>query len=87
MYPHQPPTAQILACHCLAMEQNKKLFERANALNRRASELLDLPDLDSEKFLHYLQLRGKAEAQYRDALEHLELLNTQFPNVDETKTL
>jgi uncharacterized membrane protein len=75
----QYTTAQLLACRCLAMEQNKKLFEEANALSRAAFDLLDQPDLDSEKFHRYLQLRGKAEALFREALDHLTLLNEHFP--------
>ncbi|MFY0727249.1 hypothetical protein [Pseudomonas sp. NFX15] len=74
-------TAQLLACRRLAMAQNEKLFEEANALNRSAHDLLDRPDLDSDLFLHYLQLRGKAEAMFREALEHLSIVNEQFPPV------
>jgi hypothetical protein len=72
-------TDQLIACRCLAMEQNKKLFEEANALSRAAFDLLDRPDFDSEIFQQYLQLRGKAEALFREALDHLTLLNEQFP--------
>ncbi|MBZ9780953.1 hypothetical protein K9857_05245 [Pseudomonas sp. REP124] len=71
--------AQLLACRRFAMEQNKKLFEEANALNRCASEMLEQPDFDSEKFLEYLQQRGKADAMFRQALDHISLLNEQFP--------
>jgi uncharacterized membrane protein len=72
-------TAQLIACRRLAMEQNKKLFEKANALSRCAFDLLDSPDFDSETFHHYLRLRRKAEALFREALDHLILLNEQFP--------
>jgi uncharacterized membrane protein len=70
---------QSQACRRLAMEQNKKLFEEANVLSRSASDLLEHAHLDSERFLRYLELRKKADAQYRDALEHLKLLTEQFP--------
>ncbi|RKS27522.1 hypothetical protein BJ917_0372 [Pseudomonas sp. WPR_5_2] len=75
----QHTTTHLMACRRLAMEQNEKLFEAANTLNRSAIDLLDRPDLDSEMFLHYLQLRGKAEALFREALDHLSLINEQFP--------
>lgn len=75
----QYSSAQLAACRCLAMEQNKKLFEEANALSRCAFDMLDQPDFDSEKFHQYLQLRGKAEALFREALDHFALLNEHFP--------
>ncbi|MNN16395.1 hypothetical protein D3C76_791370 [compost metagenome] len=75
----QYTNAQLLACRCLAMEQNKKLFDEANAISRAAFELLEQPDLDSDKFQHYLQLRRKAETLFCEALDHLILLNENFP--------
>jgi hypothetical protein len=71
---------QINACHCVAMEQNKKLFERANAINRSALDLLDRSDFDNETFLVYLQLRKKANNLFAEALEHITLLNALFPS-------
>ncbi|MGH8385012.1 MAG: hypothetical protein ACRESJ_05885 [Pseudomonas sp.] len=78
MYAQYSP-AQLRACRRFAMQQNKKLFEEANALSRCALDMLDQPDFDSEKLLQYLQLRAKAEAMFREALEHIALLNEQFP--------
>ena len=75
----QYTNAQLLACRCLAIEQNKKLFDEANAISRAAFDLLEQPDLDSEKFQRYLQLRRKAEALFYEALDHLTLLNENFP--------
>ncbi|NUU37824.1 hypothetical protein [Pseudomonas sp. C2B4] len=75
----QHTTTHLMACRSLAIEQNEKLFEEANALNRFAINLLDRPDLDGEMFLQYLQLRGKADALFREALDHLNLINQQFP--------
>lgn len=75
----QYTNAQLLACRRLAMEQNKKLFDEANAISRSAFELLEQPDLDSEKFQRYLQLRRKAEILFCEALDHLTLLNENFP--------
>ncbi|EJM00378.1 hypothetical protein PMI18_03106 [Pseudomonas sp. GM102] len=84
----QHTNAHRTACRRLAMEQNEKLFEEANALNRSAFDLLDRPDLDSEMFLQYLQLRGKADAKFREALDHLSLINEQFPALsNEPETL
>ena len=70
---------QRLACRDLALEQNQKLFNEANALSRSAFDLLERADFDSEKFDQYLRLRAKAEALFREAIEHLGVLNTHFP--------
>ncbi|MGF6220148.1 hypothetical protein [Pseudomonas sp. YL-218 TE3947] len=84
----QHTNAHLTACRRLAMEQNEKLFEEANALHRSAIDLLDRPDLDSEMFLQYLQLRGRADAKFREALDHLSLINEQFPALsNEPETL
>ncbi|MBV6822096.1 hypothetical protein [Pseudomonas sp. PD9R] len=72
-------TAQLIACRSLAMEQNKKMFADANALSRAAFDVLDHPDFDSDQFHYYLHLRGKAEALFREALDHFTLLNEHFP--------
>ncbi|MEB2518759.1 hypothetical protein SOP85_25525 [Pseudomonas sp. YuFO20] len=71
---------QIIACRRVAMEQNRKLFEEANAINRSALDLLDRSDFDSEMFLVYLQLQEKAKHLFREALEHITLLEEQFPS-------
>jgi hypothetical protein len=71
---------QINACRRVAMEQNKKLFEQANAINRTALDLLDSCDFDNETFLVYLQLRKKANNLFAEALEHITLLNAHFPS-------
>lgn len=69
----------MMACRQLAMEQNQKLFNEANALSKSAFELLEHPDFDSEMFDEYLRLRGKAEALFYEAIEHLRVLNKHFP--------
>ena len=71
--------AKVMACRQLAMEQNQKLFYEANALNRSSFDLLEQPDLDSEMFDEYLRLRGKAEALFGEAIEHLGVVNEHFP--------
>mgnify|MGYP001084665543 CR=1 FL=1 len=74
----QRTNTHLTACRRLALERNEKLFEEANALNRSAIDLLERPDLDNEMFLQYLQIRGKAESLFREALDHLCLINEQF---------
>jgi hypothetical protein len=71
---------QIIACRRLALEQNQKLFEEANAINRSALDLLERSEFDSEMFLVYLQLQEKAKNRFREALEHITLLNEHFPS-------
>lgn len=71
--------AKMMACRQLAMEQNQKLFNEANALSNSAFDLLEHPDFDSEMFDEYLRLRGKAEALFGEAIEHLGVLNEHFP--------
>ncbi|CRM64242.1 hypothetical protein [Pseudomonas sp. 31 R 17] len=76
---HTDTYAKRMACRQLAMEQNQKLFDEANALSRSAFDLLECADFDSEKFDHYLRLRARAEALFREAIEHLGVLNKHFP--------
>lgn len=71
---------QIIACRRIAIEQNKKIFEEANAINRSALDLLDRSDFDNEMFLVYLLLREKAKNRFKEALEHITLLNEHFPS-------
>ena len=71
--------AKMMACRQLAMEQNQKLFNDANTLSCNAFDLLDRPDFDSEMFDEYLRMRGKAEALFREAIDHLGVLNKHFP--------
>jgi hypothetical protein len=75
----QLSTAQLIACRRVAMEQNEKLFTEANDLNRQAYDLLDHPDFNSDMFMEYLQLRKKFQALFCEAMDHLALLNEQFP--------
>ncbi|WP_300628464.1 hypothetical protein [Pseudomonas sp.] len=70
---------QRLACRDLALEQNQKLFNEANALSRSAFDLLERADFDSDMFIEYLRLRGKAQALFCEAIDHLGVLNTHFP--------
>lgn len=70
---------KMMACRQLAMEQNQKLFNEANALSKSAFDLLEHPGFDSEMFDEYLRLRGKAEALFGEAIEHLGVVNEHFP--------
>jgi hypothetical protein len=73
-------TDQNIACRRVAMDQNQKLFEKANAINRSALDLLESSDFDSEMFLVYLQLQEKAKSLFTEAIEHLTLLDEHFPS-------
>ncbi|WP_445576735.1 hypothetical protein GKKCFE_15020 [Pseudomonas sp. E141] len=70
---------KLMACRRLALEQNERLFDEANAYSRRAFDLLEHPDFDCEMFEEYLHIRHKAESLFRDAIEHLSALNEHFP--------
>lgn len=72
---------QIKACRTLALERNQQLFEEAQALNRQAHELLEGHDLDFKKFDYYQALRRKADSKFEDAIEHLCVLNADFPPI------
>jgi uncharacterized protein VirK/YbjX len=70
---------KLMACRRLALEQNQRIFHEANAINCSAGVLLDRPDLDCEIFDEYLRMRRKADALFREAIDHLKLLNQVFP--------
>lgn len=72
---------QIKACRALALERNRQLFEEAQALNRAAHELLEGHDLDIEAFEHYRAMRKKADLLFAQAIEHLCVLNEDFPPI------
>lgn len=82
MYSHLT-ASQLIACRNVALEQNTKLFEEANTLAHSAFDLLDSPHLDSDMFFLYMQLRDKANTLFREALDHLVLLNEEFPSPTE----
>ncbi|WP_419736468.1 hypothetical protein [Pseudomonas sp. COR18] len=71
----QPHHAPLEACKRFALEQNRRLFDRAYALQHAAYELLERPDLDAETFSHYQTLKAKAQSQAREAIEHLQLVD------------
>jgi uncharacterized membrane protein len=73
--------AQIKACRALALERNRQLFEEAQALNRAAHELLESDQLDTQQFDHYRALRKKADLKFEEAIEHLCVLNEDFPPI------
>ncbi|MBK5373254.1 hypothetical protein JFT81_01215 [Pseudomonas sp. TH43] len=73
--------AQIKACRALALERNRQLFDNAHTLNRAANELLDAQNLDIEQFERYRALRKKADSMFEDAIDHLYVLNEDFPPI------
>ncbi|MBC9000290.1 hypothetical protein IAI51_27560 [Pseudomonas sp. N40(2020)] len=73
--------AQIKACRALALERNRQLFEEAQTLNRAAHELLETGQLDVEQFEQYRTLRRKADVKFADSIEHLCVLNEDFPPI------
>jgi len=73
--------AQIKACRALALERNRQLFEEAHELNRAANALLEQTPTDFERFEQYRALRKKADAKFEDAIDHLWVLNEDFPPI------
>lgn len=73
--------AQIKACRALALERNRQLFENAHALNRAANEMLETDNLDFEQFEHYRAMRKRADLMFEDAIDHLCVLNEDFPPI------
>ncbi|WP_243243205.1 hypothetical protein [Pseudomonas atacamensis] len=73
--------AQIKACRALALERNRQLFEEAHELNRAANALLEQTPTDFERFEQYRALRKKADAKFEDAIDHLCVLNEDFPPI------
>ncbi|WP_223512399.1 hypothetical protein [Pseudomonas sp. GL-B-19] len=78
---HYSSPDQIKACRALALERNRQMFEEAQNLSRCAFELLDGGDLDVELFDRYQALRRKADSKFQEAIEHLQLLNEDFPPI------
>lgn len=69
------------ACRAFALDRNRQLFEEAQALSNIAFELLEGSELDAEQFDRYQAVRRKADAKYQEAIEHLQLLNKEFPSM------
>jgi hypothetical protein len=80
MMQYSPPD-QIKACRALALERNRQMFEEAQGLSRCAFEMLDGGNLDVELFDRYQALRRKADLKFQEAIEHLHLLNEDFPPI------
>jgi hypothetical protein len=72
---------QINACRAFALERNSQLFEEAQALNRAAYNMLEGQQLDAELFDRYQAIRRKADVRFEEAIEHLRLLNEDFPSM------
>jgi hypothetical protein len=78
---HYSTSDEIKACRALALERNHQMFEEAQALSRSAFALLEGSDMDVEQFDRYRALRRKADLKFKEAIEHLRLLNEDFPPV------
>lgn len=76
---------EIKACRAFALERNQQMFEEAQALSRDAFAMLEGSDLDGEVFDRYLALRRKADLKFAEAIEHLRVLNENFPPIPATK--
>jgi hypothetical protein len=57
------------------------MFEDAQALSRSAFEMLEDGDMDLERFERYRAMRRKADLKFQEAIEHLRLLNADFPPI------
>jgi hypothetical protein len=65
-----------------ALECNRLLFEEAHLLSREAFELLEKAELDAELFTQYQALRQKADVKFQDAIDHLRLIEEEFPSTE-----
>jgi hypothetical protein len=72
---------QIKACRAFALECNRQMFEEAQSLSRCAYEMLEVGDMDLERFDRYQAMRRKADLKFQEAIEHLRLLNADFPPI------
>lgn len=76
---------EIKACRAFALERNQQMFEEAQSLSREAYAMLEGSDLDGEVFDRYLALRRKADLKFAEAIEHLRVLNENFPPIPSAK--
>lgn len=72
---------EIKACREFALQRNHQMFEEAEALNQRAFALLEGSELDGEQFDRYQAMRRKADVKFAEAIEHLRVLNAEFPSM------
>ncbi|KPN90639.1 hypothetical protein AL066_09960 [Pseudomonas nunensis] len=70
------------ACRDFALECNRQLFEDAHLLSQEAFELLEKAELDAELFTHYQALRYKADMKFEEAIDHLRLIEEEFPSAE-----
>ncbi|CAI8763143.1 DUF1778 domain-containing protein [Pseudomonas sp. IT-P12] len=78
---------EIKACRAFALERNHQMFEEAQALSRNAFDLLEAGDLDGELFDRYQALRRKADLKFAEAIEHLRVLNENFPPIHQAASV
>ncbi|MHC8333401.1 hypothetical protein [Pseudomonas sp. LB3P25] len=78
---HYSTSDEIKACRAFALERNRQMFQDAQALSRSAWALLEVSDMDVELFDRYQAMRRKADLKFEEAIEHLRLLNEDFPPI------
>ncbi|MHC8401114.1 hypothetical protein ACYZTX_17015 [Pseudomonas sp. MDT1-17] len=78
---HYSTSDEIKACRAFALERNRQMFEEAQALSRSAFALLEGSDMDVELFDRYRAMRRKADLKFQEAIEHLRVINEDFPPV------
>ncbi|HEN8797606.1 TPA: hypothetical protein U8251_000120 [Pseudomonas putida] len=70
---------ELKRCRALALEQNQRLLGEAHRRLQQAEQILTHPQLDAEQFERYKRLKASALRCYADALEHLAVIDRDFP--------
>ncbi|MBH2033017.1 MAG: hypothetical protein I8H93_10560 [Pseudomonadales bacterium] len=78
---HYSTRDELKACREFALQRNRQMFEEAETLNQCAFALLEGSELDGEQFDRYQAMRRKADVKFAEAIEHLRVLNDDFPQV------
>jgi len=76
----QPDEAnELKRCRAFALEQNQRLLGEAHRRIEDAEQILTHTQLDAEQFERYKRLKASALRCYADALEHLAIIDRDFP--------
>ncbi|NQD59704.1 hypothetical protein HP546_30695 [Pseudomonas sp. CM25] len=70
---------ELKRCRALALEQNQRLLGEAHRRIQQAEQMLTHPQLDAEQFERYKRLKASALHCYAEALEHLAIIDRDFP--------
>ncbi|MGF6113309.1 MULTISPECIES: hypothetical protein [Pseudomonas] len=84
---YSAPPVHPQACRDFALECNRQLFEDAQQLSQEAFELLEKSELDAELFTRYQALRHKADLKFQEAIDHLRLIEEEFPSAETLASL